>query len=202
MDPRPCGHHSLNSLRAPQTGFWVCVAVGWGCGLLRGKGGWKSSPPPLYRFPAKTKRGAGRTRSGICSLLFPCGLRRETGDISFRLFLHFLPPFLPSVFLSQPVFLFLQYLCRFSLFLLSGPQSLCLPGILPSSPKPGTPLHPTPAPPIFRPGRQACAHVALSLSAFSHVLCVNFSLCTLLRVAGLRAVVRAGVRLSVCLPAG
>lgn len=101
MDPRPCSVHSLNSLLAPhQVSECMGAAVGEGQILLGGEGS-KSTLPPRYKFPAKIKRGAGRTRRGGGDLFPPLPLRPEKEDgVIFLscLFLHFLPPFFPFCF--------------------------------------------------------------------------------------------------------
>lgn len=157
----------------------------------------KSTPPPR-QFPRQNQKGgAGGTRSG--DLFPPLPLRPEQGDtmlVLSRLFLHFLPPFPPFCFLSLAVFLFFQCLSSFSISSVS---------VSPRHPLSLLPNHSPSFPPAFRPRGGAGAGGVCpcgTKSASSHVSVREFLSALHPPFGGLGAVVRAGVRLSVCLPAG
>ena len=193
------------------------MAVGWGHVLLKEEGDCKKHPTSARQVPRQNQKGGREehSRSGICSLLFPCGPRRGTGDISFSPLSAF-----PSSSPRPPTLFFLRWLYLYSFFPMSlwflstsvpSALSLRLPGILLSSPKPETPLSLRPQ----HPGL-VCVHVALSWSAFSHVSVREFPsalhpLPQLPTPAPSRPPVwvgrgpwseRASACLSVCLPAG
>lgn len=133
--------------------MWVCGGR-LGARIVERRGCLQKAPHlRATGSPPKPKGGREEhSRSGICSLLFPCGPEKGHGWYFFlaSVCISFLLPPLPpnSVFLALAGFVFLFFQCLWCLSTsVPSALSLCLPGIPLSSPKPEIPpFSPAPAP--------------------------------------------------------